>query len=313
MTQLGDRREPHRGCVAAPALRARLLRLSIGMKPRICLISIAIAGLAGCGGAADRVSIRGDFADSAAAATVVRAVEAGREVEVKGGAFELDGLAAGPATLRLVRGADSSATLALDNAPAGTAVVLHGLRVDPASGRAFPRAVELSGTELLVINGVRLARDGALPAEVDARGSILALSDERDALLVRPDDASLPDLRVVVGLGTHAASEDGAPADLAALARGDSVRVRGRVDQGFVVADSLIVMRGTATETASRAEAAPAPREVPPPNDAVPSIAPAATVSPRALERVGPRPRSEPRGKGHGRGGGRGRGKGNRG
>lgn len=276
------------------------------MRPRICLISIVIAGLAGCGGAADRVSIRGDFADSASAATVVRAVEAGREVEVTGGAFELDGLAAGPATLRLVRGADSSATLALDNAPAGTAVVLHGLRVDPASGRAFPRSVELSGTELLLVNGVRLARDGALPAEVDARGSILALSDERDALLVRPDDATLPDLRVVVGLGTHAAGEDGAPADLAALARGDSVRVRGRVDQGFVVAESLTVMRGAAEEVASRGAAA---RETAP-SDAVPSIAPAATVSPRALERVGPRPRPEPRGKGHGRGGGRGHGKG---
>jgi hypothetical protein len=286
-----------------------LVRLSIGMGSRVCLVSIGIAGLAACGGAGDRVSIRGDFADSASAATVVRAVEAGRDVEVTDGAFELRDLAAGPATLRLVRGADSSAVLALDNAPAGSAVVLRGLRVDPASGRAFPRSVELSGAEVLLVNGVRMGRDGALPAEVDARGSILALSDERDALLVRPDDASLPDLRVVVGLGTHAVREGGAPADLAALARGDSVRVRGRVDQGFVVADSLTVMG----RTAAGEQAMPAPEAAPPPNDAVPSIPPAATVSPRALERVGPRPRSEPRGKGHGRGGGRGRGKGDRG
>ena len=43
------------------------------------------------------------FADSASAATLVRAVEAEREVEVEGGAFELRDLAAGPTTLRLLR------------------------------------------------------------------------------------------------------------------------------------------------------------------------------------------------------------------
>lgn len=281
------------------------------MKPRISLVSITIAGLAACRGGGDRVSIRGDFADSASAATVVRATEAGREVEVLDGAFELPGLAAGPTTLRLVRDADTSAILALDNAPAGADVALHGLRVDPASGRAFPRSVELSGTEVLLVNGVRMARDGALPADVDVPGSILALSAERDALLVRPDDASLPDLRVVVGLGTHVAGEDGGPADLASLGRGDSVRVQGRADQGFVVADSLTVRR-SATESSARGDAS-APSPATRPNDAVPSIPSAPTVSPRALERVGPRPRRESRGKGQGRGRERGRGKDDRG
>jgi len=280
------------------------------MKARIGLVAFPILGLAACGGAGERVSIRGDFADTAAA-TSVRAVEAARDAEVKGGRFELRGLSAGPATLRLVRGADTSATLALDNAPAGAGIVLHGLRTDARSHRAFPRSVELTGTELLLVNGVRMGADGLVPADVDARGAILALSDERDALLLRPDDAALPDLRVVVGLGTRVVGDDGSPADAASLARGDSVRVQGRADHGFVVAERLTVARRLAvlpepsaavTEPAVAIESPASAASTPAPSPPTP------VVVPSALRRVGPAPR-ETRVRGGGRGRGHGRGK----
>ena len=265
---------------------------------------LLVFAVSACGGGADRVSIRGDFADSASAAALVRAVEAEREAEVKGGAFELRGLAAGPATLRLVRGADTAVTLALDNAPAGAGVVLHGLRTDARSGRAFPRAVELTGVDLLLVNGVRMANNATLPAEVDAHGAILALTDERDAILFRPDDAALPDLRVVVGLATETVTPDGDPVDVMSLGRGDSVRVKGRADQGFVVAERLTVPRRFALDAA-------------PPADAVASRsasepAPVAASAPRTTPRVraAPAPVRVLKGQGRGRGGGRGHGKG---
>jgi hypothetical protein len=277
---------------------------------RISIISLAV--LAACGGGAERVSIRGDFADSASAPTRVRAVEAEREAEVKGGAFELRDLSAGPATLRLVRGADTAGTLALDNAPAGAAVVLHGLRTDARSGRAFPRAVELTGADLLGVNGVRMAGDARIPAEVDAHGAVLALAEERDALLFRPDDASLPDLRVVLGLGTEAVTPDGDPADLAVLARGDSVQVKGRADRGFVVAERLTLSRRAALGAAPEPTATEAPESAP--ASTVPSssaTAPAPYVAPR-VRTVAPARvlRGNGRGRGHGGGGGRGHGKG---
>jgi hypothetical protein len=279
------------------------------MRFPILLGSCSMIGLSACDGGADRVSIRGDFADSATAATAVRAVEAEREAEVKGGAFELRDLSAGPATLRLVRGADSAGTLALDNAPAGAAVVLHGLRTDARSGRAFPRAVELTGAELLLVNGVRMASDAALPGEVDAPGAILALTDEHDAVLFRPDDASLPDLRVVVGLGTETVTADGDPVDLASLARGDSIRVKGRADHGFVVAERLTVPRRVAMDAAPPTETVASPSE--PRSSPGPTPVAAAAPTPRV---VAPRVRAAPvrvlRGNGRGRGGGRGHGKG---
>ena len=277
------------------------------MRASIPVFGFLIVAVSACGGAADRVSIRGDFADSASAATMVRAVEAAREAEVKGGAFELRDLSAGPATLRLVRGADSAGTLALDNAPAGAGVVLHGLRTDARSGRAFPRAVELTGVDLLLVNGVRMANAAALPAEVDTPGAILALSDEHDAILLRPDDASLPDLRVVVGLATETVTPDGDPVDLASLARGDSVRVKGRADHGFVVAERLTVPRRAAGEVAS---VEPVPEPVQPRS----APQPAPVAAPASAPRIAPRVRSAPvrvlRGHGRARGGGRGHGKG---
>ena len=289
-----------------------MLRLRGRMRISMAIVFVSVLGVSACGGGADRVSIRGDFADSASAATAVRAVEAEREVEVKGGAFELGDLSAGPATLRLVRGADTSATLALDNAPAGAGVVLHGLRVDPRSGRAFPRSLELTGVELLVVNGVRMADDARVPAQVDAHGAILALSGERDALLFRPDDASLPDLRVVVGLATETATTEGEPVEAASLARGDSVTVKGHADHGFVVAERLTVRRRVAMSARPGRERETEPRSAPEPAAAAAAAAPQSAAAPRVRA-----PAAVPvrvfRGHGRGRGGGRGHGKGRKG
>jgi len=280
------------------------------MRSSILVFGFLSVALAACNGAADRVSIRGDFADSASAATGVRAVEAAREAEVKGGAFELGDLSAGPATLRLVRGADSSATLAFDNAPAGAAVVLHGLRTDARSGRAFPRSLELSGVDLVVVNGVRMAADARVPAEVDTPGVVLALTDERDALLFRPDDASLPDLRVVVGMATETVTADGAPVEAASLARGDSLAVKGRADHGFVVAERLTVRRRVAAASGTRAEPV---ADAPVAERAAPVAAAVARSDAPRVRAAVPAPVRVLRGNGRGRGGGRGHGKGRKG
>lgn len=223
------------------------------------MMSLLAAVLGGCGDGGERVSIRGGFADTAAVPTSVFAVEAGREVEVRRGTFDLRGLSAGPVTLRLVRGVDTVGSVMLQNVPAGTRLELRGLRTDTGTRRAFPRALALEGPPLLLVNGIRMAADDAVPAAVDAPGTVLSASEDGAALLVRPADAALPDLRVVTGLGTETITPDSTPVEPAALGRGDSVRVEGRPDGGFVVATRITVLRhgsGRVAEAPSPALAA---------------------------------------------------------
>ncbi|HET7230394.1 MAG TPA: hypothetical protein VFJ16_10360 [Longimicrobium sp.] len=281
------------------------------------------AALGGCGDGGERVSIRGDFADTAAVPTSVFAVEAGREAEVKRGAFDLRDLSAGPVTLRLVRGVDTVGSVMLQNVPAGTRLQLHALRTDGATRRAFPRALALEGPPVLLVNGIRMAGGDAVPAQVDARGTVLSASEDGAALLVRPADPALPDLRVVVGLGTETVAPDSSRVEPAGITGGDSVRVEGRTDGGFVVASRLTVWRrgrtGGASAAASTPEgradsrddsepertasAAPSPT---PPSPTPPPVRTAARVPVRVPREVRQRiDRIE-----HGRGGGKGRGNG---
>jgi hypothetical protein len=253
---------------------------------RLPLLLLAMP-LSACGDAG-RVSVRGDFADSLAMPSSVVATEAGKDAEVKRGAFAMGGLAAGPATLRLVRGADSSAVLAISSLPAGARAVLHGIRVDSATGRAFPRSVELTGADVVLVNGVRMGSDAAVPAEVDARGTALGVSPGHDAVLFRPDASTIPDLRVAITLATQVATPDGDPVDASRIARGDSLRVQGRVDHGFVVASHITVPRRIATAP-PRAEPAASP-DVPVSSSSTPARSSSA-------DRGG-----EARGAGHGRG-----------
>ena len=157
--------------------------------------------------------------------------------------------------------------------------------------------------DLLLVNGVRMANNATLPAEVDAHGAILALTDERDAILFRPDDAALPDLRVVVGLATETVTPDGDPVDVMSLGRGDSVRVKGRAEQGFVVAERLTVPRRFALDAAPPADAGAAQ------SASEPATVAAAASAPRPV-RAAPAPVRVLKGHGRGRGGGRGHGKG---
>ncbi|WP_325307185.1 hypothetical protein [Longimicrobium sp.] len=210
------------------------------------------------------MTIRGDFADSARVPATVFAVEAEREAEVKRGAFVLRGLSAGPVTLRLVSGTDTVGVLALNSLPGGTTLELRRLRVDDATHLAFPQTVSLTGPDLVTLNGVRMAVDARIPAEVDAHGRVLSIAPEHDALILRPDDSALPDLRVVVGFAAQAVTPDGDPVEPGRIAAGDSIRVQGRSDHGFVVATKLIVPRRRAAAAPPAAEPAPVAQRPPP-------------------------------------------------
>jgi hypothetical protein len=212
---------------------------------------IAGTGLvAACGGGSESIAVQGDFAPGTAPGRVY-AAEARVDAEVREGAFELDGLATSPISLRLIQSGDTVGRIDIADLPPGARLVLRSLSTDARSGRAFPRTVELTGTEAVMVNGIRMMNADALPRAVDAAGVVLARSSDGVALLVRPASDALPDLRVVVTPVTAILTRDSLAADLARLEVGDSVQVQGESERGFVVATRLVLPGASPASTVS--------------------------------------------------------------
>jgi hypothetical protein len=258
--------------------------------------------LAACGSGSESISVKGDFASPQTAPGRVYALEARVDAEVKDGAFSLGGLATSPISLRMVQNGDTVGQVEIADLAPGSGLVLHGLRTDPRSGRAFPTTVELSGASVVRVNGIRMMNPAALPDAVDAAGVVLAASHDRAALLVRPADDALPDLRVVVAATTSTLTRDSLAADLGDLSVGDSVHVQGPAERGFVLADRLTLLRASPASTVSSAsdEDRDEPRE-------------SRSAGPAVVRTSAPVVRREAREeRGQGRGRGRGNGKGNK-
>ncbi|HEX6368035.1 MAG TPA: hypothetical protein VF006_03820 [Longimicrobium sp.] len=205
-------------------------------------------GLAACGGGEDGAAVEGTFAPGFAP-TGVWVVESERAEPADSAGFRLADVTPGPVSLRLMSGSDTAAVLNLSGLAPGARLRLEGLRVDDESGFAFPRAIRLDGDDVVTVNGLRMAPASRVPREVDVRAAVLAWSSDAGALLVRPDEARLPDLRVVVGMATKVVGEDGGGADATLLEPGDSIRVEGRSEDGYVVASRITVPTRIATLT----------------------------------------------------------------
>ena len=220
---------------------------------RIFLALTGASILAACGGGSEAIAVQGDFAPGGTPPGRVFAVEAGLDAEVRDDAFEIGGLATSPISLRLVQSGDTVGRIDIADLPPGSRAVLHELRTDARSGRSFPSTVELTGAQSVTVNGIRMMNEGALPANVDADGAVLAASGDHRALLVRPTDEQLPDLRVVVTPLTAVVTSDSLAADISTLSIGDSVRVHGKRERGFIVADRLVLPLTSAAPTVSSA------------------------------------------------------------
>jgi hypothetical protein len=261
---------------------------------------VLLLGLAGCGGGG--AEVEGAFAPGTVADRVSVA-GSGAVAEADSAGFRVDGLAPGPVRLRLLLEDDTVGVLHLSALRAGSRLRLEGLRVDAATGLAFPRAVRLEGAETVTVNGIRLASEARIPRRADLAGTVLGWAPGAGALLLRPDDPDLPDLRVLVVPATEVVEDGGAPADASALAPGDSLRLEGRRDGAYVVATRLVLAGSDAArdeEEDEEDDAATAAR--------APSAAPAVRPAPAApaVEAREPGRGNQGRGKGKEKGKGRG-------
>jgi hypothetical protein len=244
----------------------------------------------------------------------------GREgrAPISEGRFELRGVEPGMADLRLGDEDGERARLLIEDLPAGASLTLNAVAVDRASRLALPASIGLNGGRIVTVNGIRMAPPDRLPGRIDEGATVLARSSDADALLLRPRDERLPDLRVVVMPATEIRTPDGDPADPASLEVGDSVQVVGPVEGGFLLAERLVLPRRSVLRRSSAPAPAPARGAAP----SAPAAAPAgAGAAQPAAGRAGGRepgrpaeagarrgPPSEPPGRrGEGRGRGRGR------
>lgn len=122
-------------------------------------------------------------------------------------------------------------------------LVLRGIWMDDG----VAHATALRGEAAADVNGLRMAGAGALPLTIEADGVVLAASGRGDALILRPVGSGLPDLRVVLTPGTAIEREGGGP-PRDELRFGDSVRVEGTAEAGYVVATRLVVRARPAAE-----------------------------------------------------------------
>lgn len=165
---------------------------------------------------------------------------------VEGDSFVVVGMEGELVELEFTEGDDPLGRMRIETTP-GSQLTFDGIWIE--DGTAFVTRIGGEGGEV-VVNGLRMAAVEAVPQRVVAEGIVLAASDEGDALVVRPVPPELPDLHVVVTPGTaiEGVRDEGDGLD---LEFGDSVRVEGTAEAGYVVATRLVLRRGESGEEQS--------------------------------------------------------------
>ena len=256
---------------------------------------------AGCGGGS--LTLEGTLADSTAA-TEVWALGRPERVPVENGAFRIEAVEGDTIELRFVTGEDRQARMVVHDMPDGGTVRLDGVWFEDEV--AFPTRADGGDGRPLVVNGIRMARADAVPENVNLAGTVLAVDGDGDALVLRPDDASLPDLDVLITPAAVVRTADGDLVEVERLEFGDSLRVSGIGQGGRVIAAEIMVSRRVAAgddEDGAAREAVEGEGD----GEAADAPSPAARSTPVARVEPAPAERSNGRGNAKGKGKGRGR------
>jgi hypothetical protein len=204
------------------------------------LLAGLLLPLTACGGGAR--TLEGSLADSTAA-TEAWVTGSTERTPIGAGAFRIEKLQSDSLELHFARGKDEVGRMRLTRLPGGT-LRLEGIWFE--DGRAFPGRIASPADHPVVVNGLRMAAPAAVPDKADVTGTVLALNDDGTALIVRPDDAGLPDLDVFVTPATKVSTPDGDPVEPGNLQVGDSLHLTGTGRSGYVVALSLTLPRKAA-------------------------------------------------------------------
>lgn len=204
------------------------------------MLPILALSAAGCG--EDSVSLSGSLVPGSEA-TEVFVLGGAERAQVTADSFSVSTVTSDTVELRFAAGDGEPARMLLTGLPSDGSVHLEGIWIE--DGVAHPARVHTEEGGPVLVNGFRMVSPAAQPQQVDAAGTVLSASRQGDAMLVRPADEALPDLRVVITPGTVLRRTDGGPGpgpgDAGALDYGDSVRVVGQGVDGYVVATEVVL------------------------------------------------------------------------
>ncbi|CAN5674176.1 hypothetical protein BH23GEM8_BH23GEM8_22950 [soil metagenome] len=216
---------------------------------RSILIWATMVLTAGCGGRESTLS--GTLAEGEDV-THVWVVGGTERTAVVNDSFHISRITGDPVEILFARGEREAGRMELRDIPRGTHLSLRGIAVDDML--AFPASMVGDDDVIVSVNGVRLGTPGSIPGSVDGWTTLLSRTRSGDALLVRPDGARLPDLRVVITPGTEIRTEDGDPTSLERTDFGDSIRIVGRREAGFVIATLVEIRRSRADRSDASTE-----------------------------------------------------------
>lgn len=158
---------------------------------------------------------------------------------VEADSFRLEGIEGDTLDLRFAVRDGEPARMQLVGLPREGEIWLEGIWI--SDGVAHAARLHAARPEAVTVNGLRMRGVGTMPAQLDAEGTVLAVTRDGDALLLRPADEALPDLRVVITPGTLVRTVEGEPREAEELEAGDPVRVSGQGVEGYVVATEVVL------------------------------------------------------------------------
>lgn len=182
---------------------------------------------AACGD--DTLTIHG-WLDPGSGATDVYVVGEPIRAVIEADSFVIRGVTGAVAELEFAEGDDRRGRMRVEDW-SGSPLELRRIWLN--DGRAYPSAI--GGEGAATVNGLRMASDGVLPERVSAEVVVLAASRRGDAMIGRPVEGGLPDLRIVVTPGTAVDPEidDFDPEE------GDRLWIEGATESGYVVATRI--------------------------------------------------------------------------
>lgn len=217
---------------------------------RYLYLPILAIGTAACG--SNHTAIAGTLADSTAA-TEVSIGSTGLTAPIEAGAFRLDAVEGDTVELRFHDGDDEVGRMVVAGVRGSGELSLQ--RVWFEDGEALPASVDRGSDDPVLVNGLRMSAAASLPRSIDVRGVVLAVSDIGDAMIVRPDQDDLPDLKVLVAPAAAVRGPDGEDFDADDVESGDSVRVNGSSIGDYIMVGEMLVLRSSNADVGDAPEA----------------------------------------------------------